>query len=1344
MNDSNPPSTTSTTSTSAFPKKDSTKPRKRSWLRTIASVLTLSLTFVILGALGGLIWLVGSENGLRFALLKLPEIAHVYIQANDLKGTIWKGFSAKNIAVHTPQADYTLSEWDWDWQAIELLQNQHLKINYLKLGDLHIHDKSAPETTQKSPPKLPEHLTLPIQITADELSIGKITQGEKRVEWLRGAKLSYYYHDENHQVKIHSVQTEWSQSHGDVRLAANAPFVLQGELHSTGELDGIPIQNESRVSGKLSQLIFKTNLSGLGIALNADTEIQPFAPTIGDKIGHIRLDGKGINPKAFMNHLPKANLTFNANVLPNLNSPEISLSGQVNVHNQTPLSADQNGIPVRQLDSEFLINQSGAIELKSLNAQLMKQGKIALSGGIYALKQTLNLHADLTNVVVNDVITPAQPIDGILNGRISATGTFTQPQFHLKVNTGRADVSGLVKLLTNQEKKQTTVAIENGKIQSPRGGQIALSGQLELFENKKLSAQIASEDANLSEFYPKLPVGKINGNINLTGELAKTAFQAEMKFRPSQLLGAVLSGEGVVHYENQYLSQADVALVLGDNVLKTKGSFGKKGATLNVDLNAPNMQQFGFGIRGNAQVQGKVTSLEDGWTQVEAQLSGMARNVHMPNAVDIQTLDFKVQGSPDVHRPLDISVQGKQIRAGETVIDAVDANLKGSLRQHRLSGSGQLKIDQHPLKINLDANGGLNEQNQWLGTVSTLNLTGALNLVLQNTLRLEAGAQRVNLSSARWQALGGHLNLEQFSWDKQQGLTTKGRAENLHFSELHRFYTPPIEHNLVLSGDWDLSYSQSPRGYLNVRQQSGDVILPTARKQALNLSDLVIKTQFNQQGILSQFNGSTRYGQAQGQLDILQAFGGAPLAQAPIRGKIQILANELKTLRNILPVGQTIQGTLRANMDISGQLNQPKMYGTIDGENLAYRHRDVGVVLSHGTLKSHFQDQTWVVDALTFRRNSGTVTLKGTASYGTEEPDVRADIVFDRYQILDQPNRRLTVSGSGKLIYIPSKGIDLTGQLKTDEGKFGFQESSAPTLGDDVVILGETKTASSAGVPFKLDLGFDLNNQFAFSGDGLNVLLGGKLNLSTRPNSTMQAVGSVNIVRGQYKAYGQDLTVKKGIISFVGPLDNPNLNIRAERRNSPVGAGVEVLGNLNVPRISLVANEPMSEKDKLSWLVLNRASSGSSGDNAALSAAAGAFLAGKLNDKMGLVDDFGLTSQQTRNAQTGEMNPAQQVLTFGKQLTQDLYLGYEAGLENASQSVKLVYQLGRSFQAILRAGTESSGAELKYVKRFDGFSDKRKAQFKQLELESEQAEKANQPAKTEKMEKTEVMSASSP
>ena len=49
------------------------------------------------------------------------------------------------------------------------------------------------------------------------------------------------------------------------------------------------------------------------------------------------------------------------------------------------------------------------------------------------------------------------------------------------------------------------------------------------------------------------------------------------------------------------------------------------------------------------------------------------------------------------------------------------------------------------------------------------------------------------------------------------------------------------------------------------------------------------------------------------------------------------------------------------------------------------------------------------------------------------------------------------------------------------------------------------------------------------------------------------------------------------------------LDLRTTRRFSPVGAGVEVRGALLTPTVKLVADEAMSEKDKLSWLVLGRA-----------------------------------------------------------------------------------------------------------------------------------------------------------
>ena len=774
-----------------------------------------------------------------------------------------------------------------------------------------------------------------------------------------------------------------------------------------------------------------------------------------------------------------------------------------------------------------------------------------------------------------------------------------------------------------------------------------------------------------------------------------------MQFGNSVLSGAVLSGNADVLYEKQHLARAAADIRLGRNRVKTDGSFGKAGDRLNLDINAPELDKFGFGLGGALTAKGFLAGEPK---SISADLSGSVRNLRVKQAVNIRELDFKAAASPDYSRPLNLQINGRELvipgSSGEsTRIDTVNAAVSGTGMRHSIRSSGSMAMGGKNYKLDLEADGGLDKENRWKGTVGRLDLSGGFNLKLQNRMSLEAGAERVALGAAQWSAMGGRLNLNSFVWDKKNGLTSKGTAANLNVAELESFFKMPVEHNLVLSADWDLAYSQNARGFLNVRQQSGDIILPY-RKQALGLNGLTLQTRFQNGRIDNQINGKTRYGNISGNVGISQQFGHS-IMQAPISGNLKIDIPDLAALKNLMPIGQSISGTLNADTIISGRVGEPQLRGSLNGDNLYYVNRNLGVILDNGSLRSRLNGQQWQIQSLLFKRGNGNINLSGTVGWGGGVPAVDVNAVLDKYGILDKPRRRLTASGNTHFRYSYKNGIILDGSLKVDEGNFGFQKSGMPELDDDVVVLGEPKKETRDSVPFSMDIDLDLNDKVLFRGEGVDVTLGGRLKLTAQPKQDIQAVGTVAVVKGKYKAYGQDLNITKGTVSFVGPLSRPNLNIRAVRNLSPVGAGVEVLGNLENPRVTLVTNEPMSEKDKLSWLILNRASSGSDGDEAALSTAASAFLAGKLNDRIGLVDDFGLTSKRSRNAQTGELNPAEQVLTVGKQLSSELYLGYEFGLTSASQTVKLVYQLTRTIQAIVRVGSQSSGGEIKYVIRFD-------------------------------------------
>ena len=1279
-------------------KRPSEKTRTgKSPARRLLKTVLWSSVLLSASSAGFLYWLAATESGLRFGLYTLPELGGVKISSKTLKGTLWHGFSGEDWRIETPSADLTVSGLGLQWQPQELFSDGLLHIRHLSVGDLHITAKPTPPK-EEHPAKLPESISLPLAVKLDKLSVGKISSGKAGNPFLIRAEAAYDYDHKRHKLTLNSLQTPWSSTGGELEIQTASPFALQGSIRGGAELEGIAGGGEILLSGDLRRTAFKADLAGGKVSLKAEGLVGPFENSLDEQIDHILIKGHALNLAEFVPSAPQTDLDFDATIVP---SPQkgLALEGSIDLTNSLAAPADQNGIPVRSILGEFTVGDSGILKVHDVTATLLEEGALILGGETDTDKNTFALEAILKNASLSDFV--SQKYDDVFEGSLLLNGTYREPQAKWDIRGNRAGSTGELAIANDTANGQRSLNIVKASLLPKDGGELDIKGRLELFNDRLLEAEATGKNFNPGKLHPDFPVGSINGDIKLNGVLAEEKFSGKMQFGNSVLSGAVLSGNADVLYEKQHLARAAADVRLGRNRVKTDGSFGKAGDRLNLDINAPELDKFGFGLGGALTAKG---FLADEPKSISADLSGSVRNLRVKQAVNIRELDFKAAASPDYSRPLNLQINGRELvipgSSGEsTRIDTVNAAVSGTGMRHSIRSSGSMAMGGKNYKLDLEADGGLDKENRWKGTVGRLDLSGGFNLKLQNRMSLEAGAERVALGAAQWAAMGGRLNLNSFVWDKKNGLTSKGTAANLNVAELHNFFKMPVEHNLVLSADWDLAYSQNARGFINVRQQSGDIVLPY-RKQALGLNGLTLQTRFQNGRIDNQINGKTRYGNIGGNVGISQQFGHS-IMQAPVSGNLKIDIPDLTALKNLMPVGQSISGTLNAEATIGGRVGEPQLGGSLNGNNLYYVNRDLGVILDNGSLRSRLSGQQWQIQSLLFKRGNGNINLSGTVGWGGGVPVVDVNAVFDKYGILDKPRRRLTASGNTRLHYDDKNGIILGGSLKVDEGNFGFQKSGMPELDDDVVVLGEPKKETRDSVPFSMNIDLDLNDQVFFRGEGVDVTLGGRLKLTAQPKQDIQAVGTVAVVKGKYKAYGQDLNITKGTVSFVGPLSRPNLNIRAVRNLSPVGAGVEVLGNLENPRVTLVTNEPMSEKDKLSWLILNRASSGSDGDEAALSTAASAFLAGKLNDRIGLVDDFGLTSKRSRNAQTGELNPAEQVLTVGKQLSSELYLGYEFGLTSASQTVKLVYQLTRTIQAIVRVGSQSSGGEIKYVIRFD-------------------------------------------
>ena len=132
-----------------------------------------------------------------------------------------------------------------------------------------------------------------------------------------------------------------------------------------------------------------------------------------------------------------------------------------------------------------------------------------------------------------------------------------------------------------------------------------------------------------------------------------------------------------------------------------------------------------------------------------------------------------------------------------------------------------------------------------------------------------------------------------------------------------------------------------------------------------------------------------------------------------------------------------------------------------------------------------------------------------------------------------------------------------------------------------------------------------------------------------------------------------------------------------------------ITGTAVNPRVRLFSEPELSDLDKLSWLVLGRASDGlGRADTALLQRAALALLTG---------DGEGPTDQLTRAIGLDEVSVRQSdgevretVISLGKQLSRRWYVGYERGVQATTGTWQLIYRVAQRFTLRAQSGEDNA------------------------------------------------------
>lgn len=808
-------------------------------------------------------------------------------------------------------------------------------------------------------------------------------------------------------------------------------------------------------------------------------------------------------------------------------------------------------------------------------------------------------------------------------------------------------------------------------------GDTELTGIVDWSKAISWRADLTLAGINTAKQYPEWPA-KLDGKIKTSGSLYGGSWQLDIP--ELKLAGNVKDNKVNVQGQirgNNYMqwNVPDLRLQLGRNQADIKGEFGQKDLNLDAIINAPGLDNIlpglGGAIKGSIKIRGEVEA-----PQVLADI----------NASKLRFQDFSVARillkgdvvSHDVIRG-DMELRMERIAVPDFNVALMTMGIKGEEKNHKL----QLRIQSEPVSGQLTLSGNFDRKLEtWTGQLSDTRFdtpVGPWRLNHAMALAFSNQKQQVEIGPHCWMNPDAELCVPQ---PIEAG--AKGHAAvNLNRFNLNMIkpYLPAeTQATGIFSGkanvSWDSEAGGLPQGKVTLNGQGVKVTqnvngqsLPLAFER-LNLN-AEIKNNLAQAGWFIKLLDN---GQFDGEIKVSD-----PQGKRNLGGNVNIRNISLDMVNAIFTRGEKVQGLLNTNLRLGGNLQRPQVYGQLQLNNLDIAGNFMPVEMQPSQMAVEFNGMNSVLQG-TLRTRQGQIVLNGDADW-TVIDNWRARIAAkgDKLRITVPPMARLDVSPDVEFIATPS-AFTLNGNVDIPWARITVHDlpESAVGVSSDVVMLNENLQpieTRSASIPINSNLKIRIGNNIWLNAFGLRARLTGDLAV-TQDKQGLGLNGQISIPQGRFRAYGQDLIVRKGELLFSGLPEQPYVNIEAIRNpqatENNVIAGVRVIGVAPEPKVEIFSDPAMSQQEALSYLLRGQGLNSSGGDGDMMTSmlvGLGVAQSGQIVGKIG--ETFGVSNLTLDTAGVGDSS---QVVVSGYVLP-GLQVKYGVGIFDSLATLTLRYRL---------------------------------------------------------------------
>jgi translocation and assembly module TamB len=1246
-------------------------------------VLLLAITLLLASV-------IGTQTGSRLLWRGLASAVDG-LAAESIQGRIGSSLSLEGLQYETDSLRLYIGSTQLQWAPMALLGGE-FRLLKLQLADVSYTQLAAPPPADDSPPfRLPERFTLPLALdlravvlrafeyraAADSAPL-RIDEASLAATF-RGTELSLDRLDAHGPLfsaeataHAHTRDTYPLSASLDWRLTAPELAPIDGMLSVEGDLTSLRLEQSIEAPYRSSQQIVLRDLPGaMDLDLRVDVDDARWPAGVGGVpattlAGTLLADG-GLDDLGY-----EADLTADVTGLGTLALlVRGRFSDQVAMLDQLRLSREPGAAVLEATGRAELAGTRPALALRGewegLSWPLAGDPRINSSSGEFSVTgHTEDYAVELS---------AALAVPGQTGGQLSLSGQGGSEAFEL------ADLQ-----LTLLE------------------GSLAGHGELRWSPELQGSIMLDGDGLDPAVLAPAYP-GKLTLVLRADGGIREGSVQARVDTLAvkGRLREQLLTVQAAGAFQDSQLSVETLAIEAGATQLNASGQVGDT-LDLQWDVDSPDLGQLVPGAAGSLAGRGNL----EGRPALPA-VSGSLQGVSIAyEEYGLESLALELDVDLERKAPSKLTLAIGQAQLGGMAIDHLDISAAGTRGDHDVT----VQLDSSAGAAQMTLTGGLRDQ-LWHGALTAGELQyrelAPWVLAAQQPLQLGTDAQR--LDRGCWESGEARLCLEgqRAGADAEAALA----LDRFELAYLRPLFPPSISLAGRLDAQVRLRQEAGATPELETTVKTDGVELSTAKtaerpdELLLGLRPSEVRLNYGEAGLQAKLSMPFVAGggiEASAQV----GSGSPPLMERPLQGKLDLALDDIALLATLSPEIEQATGALNGAFEVAGTLAEPLPEGELrlDGGSLALL--GPGLNVNNIDLAVSGNDGAGLDFEGRAISGEGALRLDGSAQLDGPRTTATLALEGDSFEIVNTVAARVFVSPELQLS-VNETGIAITGEVLVPRAEITPKElpKSVVMVSDDEVIISDERDGGvAAAAQRELDarIRIILGDAVTVDGFGFEGRLDGALTVTQKPGQPTLGSGELNILNGQYRAYGQGLVIDTGKILFAGgPIDEPGINVRALRRpDEEIVVGVSVRGPLQNPDFKIFSEPGMSQAEQLSWLVLGRPLQGVSegeGDMIAQAAMAlglrgGNVLADRFRDDLG-VDSIGFETGSGEAGAASDVNQA--ALVIGKYLSPELYISYGIGLFDSVSTVSLEYSLSDHWKISTQSSTLSSGGDVSYT-----------------------------------------------